>query len=300
MIYYKDLNNNIIKCNQTFANFVGLHKQQIEGKNLRDIFDNEENILNYNIINNDSYNKLIFRCNKYIKETEIPNYSINKKLNGIIVLSVDVTEEILLKNKKYEDEEIYKTIIQEINEPIFIVDKDFNIIISNCKAKETFNLNGNKNNILDMLYDENSKNIITLIKDKKFLYVKEEIRIKSYEDNFITYELSYSPIKINEELATGIFILTDITERIEKEKFVKVTNTFLQKKNKELEDFVYIISHDLKVPLRQTKMFLDILEKNNDKEIMKKIKELSVKMQNLIDDLLKLSKAITEHESKDY
>lgn len=74
-------------------------------------------------------------------------------------------------------------------------------------------------------------------------------------------------------------------------------NKALGLKNKELDDFTYIVSHDLKEPLRGIKAFTKLLveeysNKLNEegKEHLKTISESSSRMTRLIEDLLNLSR----------
>lgn len=74
-------------------------------------------------------------------------------------------------------------------------------------------------------------------------------------------------------------------------------NKALGLKNKELDDFTYIVSHDLKEPLRGVKAFTKLLmeeyvDKLDDegKEHLKTISESSSRMTCLIEDLLNLSR----------
>lgn len=84
--------------------------------------------------------------------------------------------------------------------------------------------------------------------------------------------------------------LQDITPR-------KQAEAALQLKNQEMEDFVYIVSHDLKSPLVTVTSFLDLLERDiasqNAENIQKDvgfIRGAAVKMQQLLDALLRLSR----------
>lgn len=74
-------------------------------------------------------------------------------------------------------------------------------------------------------------------------------------------------------------------------------NEALAGKNKELDDFTYIVSHDLKEPLRGVKAFTKLLMEdysskldNEGKEHLKIISDSSTRMARLIEDLLNLSR----------
>ncbi|MEK6733036.1 MAG: ATP-binding protein, partial [Candidatus Omnitrophota bacterium] len=74
-------------------------------------------------------------------------------------------------------------------------------------------------------------------------------------------------------------------------------NEALARTNKELDDFTYIVSHDLKEPLRGVKAFTKLLIEeysgkvdNEGKEYLKTISDSSARMTRLIEDLLNLSR----------
>jgi len=74
------------------------------------------------------------------------------------------------------------------------------------------------------------------------------------------------------------------------EKIV-AANAELEEKNKQLESFNYIASHDLKEPLRKIRLFISRLKDESElkprvREILTKIETSSIRMQDLIEGLL--------------
>lgn len=95
----------------------------------------------------------------------------------------------------------------------------------------------------------------------------------------------------NDEFATVAGSFNQMTENL------KRSRKELEKVNKELEDFTYTVSHDLKEPLRSIASFSHfILEDykdkldNEGKDYLNRIIKASGRMKLLIDDLLTLSK----------
>jgi PAS domain S-box-containing protein len=109
--------------------------------------------------------------------------------------------------------------------------------------------------------------------------------------------LSSTPLDPN-DLAAGVtFTSLDITDRKHAERQREALISELEAKNAELEQFTYTVSHDLKSPLITIKGFVGLLKKNiqkgNEERIqadMKRISDATEKMEQLLEDLLALSR----------
>ena len=95
----------------------------------------------------------------------------------------------------------------------------------------------------------------------------------------------------------AIAVLRDITERKQKDKqLVKILNE-LEMSNKELDDYTYAVSHDLKAPLRTIKSFgtflledySDVLDEEGQK-YLHRMMGATIRMKDLIEDLLTISR----------
>jgi PAS domain S-box-containing protein len=128
----------------------------------------------------------------------------------------------------------------------------------------------------------------------------EELNGRSY--NTIKF-----PIKLGSRLLLAGYTI-DITDRIEAEKEIKKLNETLEQRiekrtaqleasNKELEEFSYSVSHDLRAPLRHINGYIDLLSRNyldvlpeKGKHFLSSIIDASHQMGVLIDDLLQFSR----------
>jgi len=113
-----------------------------------------------------------------------------------------------------------------------------------------------------------------------------------------------TPVNINrsDELGTLARAFNGMAEQVqlthtELENKVQQRTAQLEKVNEELESFSYSISHDLRAPLRSIAGFTTILEEeyiskldSEAKRLINIIKDNSLKMGNLIDDLLAFSR----------
>ncbi|MBD0400049.1 PAS domain S-box protein [Flammeovirga sp. EKP202] len=102
----------------------------------------------------------------------------------------------------------------------------------------------------------------------------------------------------SENQINGIIIFAeDVTERVENEQKVKQYMQELILKNRELEDFAYVSSHDLQEPLRKIRAFGDRLSKKEKENLSPKGQDYinrmlnsAERMQQLITDLLRFSR----------
>ncbi len=128
---------------------------------------------------------------------------------------------------------------------------------------------------------------------KEYLPVLERMRSPR-----AALQLRYtSPLSGRELLASSVaegdrivVAFTDITD-------LKRTEEDLRRSNEELQQFAYVASHDLQEPLRMVTAYLGLLEKKyggelnpQAKEYMRTAVEGSVRMRELIDDLLQYSR----------
>jgi PAS domain S-box-containing protein len=109
-------------------------------------------------------------------------------------------------------------------------------------------------------------------------------------------ELTVSPIRLGRSYMFSAFI-RDITERKQAEEALAHKTEELTRMNAELEDFTHSVSHDLKEPLRGIEAFAGfIADDYGDKldeqgqRYVNVLRESAVRMKDLIDDLLQLSR----------
>ncbi|MGE5411419.1 MAG: sensor histidine kinase, partial [Clostridiales bacterium] len=112
-------------------------------------------------------------------------------------------------------------------------------------------------------------------------------------------ESSWSNIRLNNGIQIGIGI--DLRQIKQTEKKMKDALQKLERSNKELEQFAYIASHDLQEPLRMVANYMKLLDQKYKDQLDDKAKQYiyyavdgSIRMGNLIKDLLKYSKVTSQ------
>jgi signal transduction histidine kinase len=126
-----------------------------------------------------------------------------------------------------------------------------------------------------------------------FAQVKEHSNQLEVEVARRTVELSQA----NDQLRT------EITDRIEAEKVLQIYAKELERSNNELQNFAYVVSHDLQEPLRKITSFgsriqeryADVLDERGQM-YLERMSSAASRMQSLISDLLGLSRVTTHME----
>lgn len=127
-----------------------------------------------------------------------------------------------------------------------------------------------------------------------------KVRFEDERDG-IFFEHTFNPVFDRSGSVTAVVAFSrDVTERKKAEETLKSYMLNLQRSNRELEDFAYIASHDLREPLRMVTMFSELLreryrgklDKDAD-EFIDYIVQGGMKMDALISDLLDYSRVTT-------
>jgi PAS domain S-box-containing protein len=142
---------------------------------------------------------------------------------------------------------------------------------------------------------------------EKFSLIPVRMRHRKKDGNVVDAEVTGYNLLFDQQPALMV-ISTDITERLRAEKEVERLTQELERRvrertsqleatNKELEAFCYSVSHDLRAPLRSIRGFSEVLLErysgqldSRGKEFLHRACESSHVMDQLIEDLLKLSR----------
>lgn len=141
--------------------------------------------------------------------------------------------------------------------------------------------------------------------DKKIIGIGREVRGQRKDGSTLPIDLSVSEVKVSgERLFCGI--VRDITDRKQAEEDRERFIEKLAHSNRELDNFAYIASHDLKAPLRVIGNTSQWLEEDlgpdlseDSRENMALLRNRVKRMERLLDDLLDYSRIGRQNEKID-
>jgi PAS domain S-box-containing protein len=125
-----------------------------------------------------------------------------------------------------------------------------------------------------------------------------ELRIRTKRGEYFTGAFVTTPIMSSGRVTGELGIVRDITEERRNIILLKDKGDELLEKNKELESFCYSVSHDLRAPLRIIEGYTEIINRQSgsslppeSRQAIERIKVAGKRMDRIIDDLLRLSRA---------
>ncbi len=294
------------EVNKTLTDFTGIEAEKLLGTSLLSLLPLEEK----------TRVKEMMKCKKdnFFFETWLNVKNERRCLNWNIVnkrgLWFANARDITSLREAEEIKNYLAIVVKQSNEAIYMYNPEGRIISWNKGAEKIYGFSEEEalkmniwNIVPEHLMGETQSIINKLIEDKE-VKANETKRTTKY-GKIIDVIFSASVIfDSNGELKSTAITEYDITERKKAEDSIKQLNAELKtnlKKlefsNKELEAFSYSVSHDLRAPLRHIMGFVELLTKKEldnlpgkAKKYLDRISTSATEMNNLIDDLLQLSR----------
>jgi PAS domain S-box-containing protein len=214
---------------------------------------------------------------------------------GINMLSEALQETVITKEQYKANEEQFRALVEASLEGIIF---HKNGTITNCnstllkilgKPKEAV-VGNTVCSLFSGQHIENIRNFIVNPKEEKIEAIPDSV-----ENNFVC-ELIRRPLHIDGEILEAL-VIRDISERKKYEQELLNYNNSLRKINDELNQFAYIVSHDLKAPLRAIASLASFIEEDLEGQLTPEVGEhlhllkgRVQRMQNLIDGILEFSR----------
>jgi PAS domain S-box-containing protein len=305
----KDDKNNILKINKQYAKLNNGKINDFENKSLYDLFPNElATRYHHEDLKVISSRKpklgvleeaFLVNSNKsvWLRTDKFPYYNQEGDVRGVVIFGTDVTLEVEAKRNTLRSEAQFKQVFAEVPYGIITFDTANNI----TEANKTFQkmMGYSRKELI-------GKNIgtLTAVHNCIFEYFEEvnsfqkELHLLRKDTSEFIAQIMFSMVKNSDaNLNYSIAVIQDITEKKEAEKQLAAYAKALQESNKDLEQFAYIASHDMKEPLRMVNSYVTLLGKMYGDKLDKRGLEFiqfasdGVKrMDNMIRDLLEYSR----------
>ena len=231
----------------------------------------------------------------------------NEKLKYVFGYGVDITDIKKAEIKMMEALEEKNSILESIGEGYFATDKNWVVTYWNQHLEKIFRIE--KKDVIGKSIIE----ILPGIQDTSFFKLLQKVSQSNVSENLELYYQKFCvwlEIKIYPSSRGLTIYLKDITTRKADENQIRQFNQDLRKQaaelansNTELEQFAYVISHDLQEPLRMVSSFLSQLEKRIGESLDERSKQYifyavdgAKKMRRMILDLLEYSRVNSKTE----
>ena len=266
-----DINETFIFVNQAAADIFGYSKEEMIGKNLKELTTPEmfqkalegTSLRKQGISN--QYELEILRKNgeqRYIRVIASPMYSKKGKHQGSFGIFHDITERMQIEEDLKVSRDQYQLLFNQIADPIVIFDQETKMFID-CNTAMIDKYGYTLDELIKMIpfelhpADEDMKRVKRNIDDKEKILPNEYIH-KGKDGTMYNVEIHTQEIFYKGREA-WISIIRDITERKQAEEAIHQKNLQLQEHNKELDAFSHTVAHDLKNPIGVIMGFADIL-----------------------------------------
>jgi PAS domain S-box-containing protein len=226
----------------------------------------------------------------------------------IILLSIEeITERMRLEDLLKEAEARYRRVYETATDGIVLLDKrEGSIVHANPATKNMLGYSeeeyiGKKLRDIGVPLDLSNFPSVMQALDKSGIINYDDVLITTKSGHAI-----YADIYMVDRARLAQCNIREITERKKSEASLLRHTEELETVNRELEAFIYNISHDLRAPLRHISGFTELVMKDaadkldgKDKQHLSRIYAASEKMNRIIDDLLNLARISRQDISRE-
>ncbi len=231
-------------------------------------------------------------------------------VKGFCITGRDVTPKKVAEQLREFDRNNLKALINSTDDLMWSVNKDFKLIIANKSFDKTVESTIGKaietdTNILNTGYADSKLQQFKKFYERAFLGETFAEIVYDERPIEIWYEVSFHPIYNGEEVIGAACYSRNITERIKSEKVTLELVYNLQNKNKDLQQFSYIVSHNLRSQIAKILglAYLHKIEPDhiiNDQTLLECVQQEVTNLDNVVKDMNTIiSYRDVDHKQKD-
>jgi PAS domain S-box-containing protein len=328
LIGYIDAGERFQFANKTHEKWYGVPVEEYRGRHVREILGDDvyrehkpgfDTALSGRIVSEERRTRSQIR-EQYAYFTYLPHRGADGTVLGFYVLGYDVTERRKATEALAAERSLLRAVIDALPDRVYVKDRDRRYILVNAASLQSRGLSSHDEVVGRTAYDFFAREQAAafeaedeeVMRSDKPLLNREQSTVMPGDD--VQWHLTnkvplraggavIGVIGVNRDV-TGIRKATEAIRQLnaELEERVRERTAELEVANKELESFTYAVSHDLRAPLRSIDGFSRaLLEDYRDrfdetgKDYLRRVRNATQRMGNLIDDLLTLSR-ITRSE----
>ena len=255
----------------------------------------------------DELGSLTDAFNQMLGQIQEQNQTLNEFNQNLEQKVSERTIELEIANNGLkESEEQIQTIFRSAPDAVIVIDEEGKIVRWNPRSEEIFGWTANEaigkylheTIIPERFIEAHQKGIKHFLKTGEGPVLNQPLELPAIRKDNTEFDAG---ISISPTILKGKFyfigFVSDISYRKKAEAEIQKKSEELTHVNKELEQFVYVASHDLQEPLRTISNFAGLFEEEysgkldkDANQYLKFIVTASSKMQNLIKDLLDFSR----------
>ena len=230
-----------------------------------------------------------------------PIHSDQQEIIGFSVIAKDIS------NTKLEEER-FRMAVEAAPNAMIMVNQEGNIVLINSEAEAMFGYSKEElvGQSISQLVPPSLRSLHNLYMQNYFEAPdrrnmgrgSNDLQGQRKDGELFPIEVGLTPITVDKETYI-ISSIIDISERLQQQRALKNLNVELRRKNQEMEQFIYAVSHDLKAPLVTIAGFANRLKNAEDLQLLDdhrhKLDRILANvrsMESLLQDLLHLSRII--------